>query len=85
MAQFAWPLTTCTVAYDRNRYSVPAEYAGQRVSLRASAERIVVVADSEQIAVHARRFARARLVLDPWHDLPLLERKPGRIFQPSFA
>lgn len=71
--------STCTVAYDRNRYSVPAEYAGARVSLRASAERIVVVAEGAQIAAHARSFARDRLVLDPWHYLPLLERKPGAL------
>jgi transposase len=71
--------STCTVAYDRNRYSVPAEYAGARVSLRASAERILVVAEGEQIAAHARSFARDRLVLDPWHYLPLLERKPGAL------
>ena len=71
--------STCTVAYDRNRYSVPAEYAGARVSLRASAERIVVMAAGEQIAAHPRSFARERLVLDPWHYLPLLERKPGAL------
>jgi len=71
--------STCTVAYDRNRYSVPAEYAGQRVSLRATAERIVVVANGEQIATHPRSFARDRQVLDPWHYLPLLERKPGAL------
>ena len=71
--------STCTVAYERNRYSVPAEYAGQRVSLRATAEHIVVVAEGEQIAAHARSFARDRLVLDPWHCLPLLERKPGAL------
>jgi transposase len=32
--------STCLVSYDRNRYSVPAEHAGQRVSLRADANRI---------------------------------------------
>ncbi len=71
--------STCAVAYDRNRCSVPAEYAGARVSLRASAERIVVVAEGAQIATHARSFARERPVLDPWHYLPLLERKPGAL------
>jgi len=71
--------STCTVAYDRNRYSVPAVYAGARVSLRASAERIVVVAEGEPIAAHPRRFARERWVLDPWHYLPPLERKPGAL------
>ncbi|MES9822612.1 MAG: IS21 family transposase [Candidatus Thiodiazotropha sp.] len=70
---------TCTVAYDRNRYSVPAEYARQRVSLRATATRIRVVADGEQIAEHQRGFGREQQILDPWHYLPLLERKPGAL------
>ena len=71
--------STCTVAYDRNRYSVPAEYARQRVSLRATATDIAVVADGGQIAVHPRSFGRGQQILDPWHYLPLLERKPGAL------
>jgi len=71
--------STCLVAYDRNRYSVPAEYAGQRVSLRAWADRIAVVADDLVVATHARSFTRGRLVLDPWHYLPVLLRKPGAL------
>ncbi len=71
--------STCTVAYDRNRYSVPAEYARQRVSLRATATHIRVVTDGEQIADHQRSFGRDQQILDPWHYLPLLERKPGAL------
>ena len=71
--------STCLVSYDRNRYSVPAEFAGQRVSLRAYADRIQVVAEGRMIADHARFFGRERLILDPWHYLPVLEKKPGAI------
>ena len=71
--------STCLVSYDRNRYSVPSEHAGQRVSLRAYADHIAVVADGKEIARHARSFARDTLVLDPWHYLPVLERKPGAL------
>ena len=71
--------STCLVSYDRNRYSVPAEHAGQRVSLRAWADRIGVVAEDGLIAEHARCFGREQLILDPWHYLPVLERKPGAI------
>jgi len=71
--------STCLVSYDRNRYSVPAEFAGQRVSLRAYADRIRVVADGQEIADHARFFGRERLILDPWHYLPVLEKKPGAL------
>lgn len=71
--------STCLVSYDRNRYSVPAEHAGQRVSVRADAHRIRVVADGKLVAEHARHFGRERLILDPWHYLSVLEKKPGAL------
>lgn len=71
--------STCLISYDRNRYSVPAEHAGQRISLRAYADRIVVVAEGREVARHARSFARDTLLLDPWHYLPVLEKKPGAL------
>jgi len=71
--------STCLAAYDRNRYSVPAEHAGKTVSLRAYADRIVVVAEDRAVAEHPRSFARGRFVFDPWHYLPVLERKPGAL------
>jgi len=71
--------STCLASYDRNRYSVPAEHAGQRISLRAYADHIVVVAEGGEVARHARSFARDTLVLDPWHYLPVLEKKPGAL------
>lgn len=71
--------STCLVSYDRNRYSVPAGHAGQRVSLRAYADHIVVVAEGQVVARHPRSFARDTLILDPWHYLPVLEKKPGAL------
>ena len=71
--------STCLVVLDRNRYSVPAEYAGRAVSVRSTAARVRVVADGAVIADHARRFGRDVLICDPWHYLPLLERKPGAL------
>lgn len=71
--------STCTVAYDRNRYSVPAEHAHRRVSLRATATDIRVVVEGQEIAAHTRCFSRGKQILDPWHYLPLLERKPGAL------
>ncbi len=38
-----------------------------------------MVADDAVIAQHARRFGRDQLVCDPWHYLPILERKPGAL------
>jgi hypothetical protein len=51
----------------------------QQVSLRAWADRVGVVAEDMLIAEHARRFGRERLILDPWHYLPVLEKKPGAL------
>lgn len=71
--------STCLVVLDRNRYSVPAAFAGRAVSVRSTASEVRVVADGVVIAEHARRFGRDQLVCDPWHYLPILERKPGAL------
>ena len=71
--------STCLVVLDRNRYSVPAAFAGRAVSVRSTATQVSVVADGTMIAQHARRFGRDQLICDPWHYLPILERKPGAL------
>jgi Mu transposase-like protein len=71
--------STCLVQYDSNRYSVPAEHAGRHVSLRAYANRIVVVAAQTVIARHKRRFTKNISYFEPWHYVPLLQRKPGAL------
>lgn len=71
--------STCLVRIDRNRYSVPAGFAGKVVSVRSTAAQIRVVADDEVIAEHVRHFGRDQLICDPWHYLPLLEKKPGAL------
>ena len=71
--------STCLVHVDRNRYSVPADWAGKVVSVRVSAGAVLVVADGQPVAEHARQFGRDQLVCDPWHYLPVLEKKPGAL------
>jgi transposase len=71
--------STCLVRVDRNRYSVPASAAGQAVSVRTTADRVRVVAHGEVIAAHPRAFGRDLLICDPWHYLPVLEKKPGAL------
>jgi hypothetical protein len=71
--------STCLVVLDRNRYSVPAAFAGRAVSVRSTASEIRIVADGAVIAQHTRRFGRDQLICDPWHYLPILERKPGAL------
>ena len=71
--------STCLVSVDRNRYSVPAGVAGQAVSVRSTADQVRVVAHGEVIAAHPRVFGRDQLICDPWHYLPVLEKKPGAL------
>jgi transposase len=71
--------STCLVRADRNRYSVPACAAGQAVSVRLTADQIQVVAHGAVIAAHPRAFGRDQLICDPWHYLPVLEKKPGAL------
>jgi hypothetical protein len=72
---------TCLVVFERNRYSVPAAFANRVVSLRAYADRIVLVAEAEVIAEHERVFNRdhnskGTTVYDWRHYLAVVQRKP---------
>jgi len=69
----------CLLRIDRNRYSVPAEWANTVVSIRLTADRVRMVAEGQLIAEHQRRFGRDQLICDPWHYLPVLEKKPGAL------
>jgi transposase len=71
--------STCLVRVDRNRYSVPAAWAGKVVSVRLTADALRVVAEGQTVAEHPRGFGREQLVCDPWHYLPVPERKPGAL------
>jgi len=69
----------CLLRIDRNRYSIPAEWANCVVSVRLTADRVRMVAEGRVIAEPARRFSRDQLICDPWHYLPVLEKKPGAL------
>jgi transposase len=69
----------CLIRIDRNRYSVPAQWANTVVSVRLTSERVAMVSEGQVIAEHSRQFGRDRLICDPWHYLPVLEKKPGAL------
>jgi transposase len=71
--------STALVHYDRNRYSVDCRFAGKTVSVRAHAERIVMVADGQVVGEHVRSFERERTYFDPWHYVAALATKPGAL------
>ena len=66
--------STCLVRYDNHHYSVPSLLAGKRVSLRAYADRIVVVNDHAIVAEHTGIGKQG--YHEPWHYVPY-GRKPG--------
>ncbi len=75
---------TCLVVFERNRYSVPAAFANRIVSLRAYADRIVLVAEANVVAEHQRVFSRDHgskgLTVYDWrHYLAVVQRKPGAL------
>lgn len=70
---------TCLVRVDRNRYSVSAQWVGQIVSVRMSADTVTVVAENHVVAEHQRCFLRDQFICNPWHYLSVLEKKPGAL------
>ena len=74
---------TCLVHVERNRYSVPASFAGRTVSVRLYPGRVVFVAEGQQIAEHVRCINRShdagRTLYDWRHYLSVVQRKPGAL------
>jgi len=71
--------STCLVSVQRNRYSVPCEFAGQRVSTRLYPTRISVVAGDVVVASHERLSDRGHTSYDWQHYIDLVQRKPGAL------
>lgn len=66
-----------TVAWEKNRYSVPRRHAFATVTVKAYVDRIEVIRDGVMIANHQRMYSQGEQVLDPLHYLATLERKPA--------
>jgi transposase len=63
------------VTLDTNRYSVPAEYAGRRLTMKAYSDRICLYDDNTLIARHNRSYGRHQDIEDPDHPKELLQQK----------
>ncbi len=63
------------VILDTNRYSVPAEYASRRLSLKAYPDRICIYNNSDLIAQHPRSYDRNQDFEDPDHPRALLTQR----------
>jgi len=63
------------VNLDSNRYSVPAEYAGQRLTLKAYPDRLCIYHNGQLIAHHPRRYDRNQDFEHPDHPRALLVQR----------
>lgn len=70
---------TCLVNYDANSYSVECAYVGLSVQVKAYAWELVVLHQGKAIGKHKRLFNKHQHIYDPWHYVPILERKPGAL------
>lgn len=66
-----------TVAWEKNRYSVPRRHAFATVTVKAYVDRIEVVRDGQLVAQHQRSYGQGEQVLDPLHYLASLIVKPA--------
>ncbi len=71
--------STALIYFQRNRYSVPTEFAHQIVSLRAYPFELVIVAEGGEIARHRRSFERDQTFYNWQHYITLIARKPGAL------
>ena len=63
------------VTLDTNRYSVPAEYSGRRLTMKAYSDRICFYDDTTLISRHNRSYGRHQDIEDPDHPKALLQQK----------
>ena len=71
--------STCLVGVARNRYSVPCEWAGSRVSTRLYPGRVEIATDEAIVARHVRLPGDGRIGYDWQHYIALVQRKPGAL------
>jgi transposase len=65
----------CLVKFDGNRYSVPFQWVGKALTLRASRTDVQIFAGTQRLARHARSFERGLVIENPAHYQGLLATK----------
>jgi hypothetical protein len=63
------------VVVDSNRYSVPAEYAGQRLTLKLYPQRLCIYHNEDLVAQHPRSYDRNQDFEHPDHPKALLAQR----------
>lgn len=70
---------TSLISFDSNKYSVDSASMAKTAEIRAYADRVVILGNGEIIGEHRRLFGKNKTAYNPWHYLPVLERKPGAL------
>jgi transposase len=68
---------TAFIRFDTNRYSVPAQYVCQTVTLVANDQRIRLLDGAEPIAEHRRNLGRHQIIEVPEHRKSIVVTKQG--------
>jgi transposase len=63
------------VLLDGNRYSVPSEYAGARLTMKIYPDRLCIYHDNSLIATHQRSYDRGQDIEHPDHPRALLQQR----------
>jgi transposase len=71
--------SSLTFHYDSTKYSVPQEYIGKKVTVRATSYHIEAWYQGKLVCSHVRPFVKGEHQYLPEHYLTLLERKPRAI------
>lgn len=62
---------------DKNRYSVPTEYAGRKITAIIYLDRVDLYFGGKKVATHHRLYGNNKWQLDHLHYLDLIHRRPG--------
>lgn len=65
-----------TVIVDKNRYSVPTRYVGQKVTVLLGVDQVIICLKNRKLAEHERVYGNNKWQLDPDHYLDLLQQRP---------
>jgi len=65
--------------FETCHYSVPTQFVGRKLTLKARPFEVEIFSDKERIALHERCFEKGRYRTDYTHYLDLLERKPRAV------
>jgi len=65
-----------TVIVDKNRYSIPWRFVGQKLKILLFVDRVEIFVGTKRLAAHERLFGNNKWCLNPEHYLELIQQRP---------